>query len=138
MILCTENHSYRHFKKFHDTNHETSIFLFFAFSSESQYICDCLQESETGVTLLRPHPPPPMETMGRSIASEIHFTPGNNGTCEFLFKKITVVSESRHLELYIDDIYEMTSKGCAVTLKKGRYVGLIEYLALGKQYGESI
>lgn len=92
---------------------------FVCFSSESQFICDCLQESEAGVTLLRPHPPTPMATMGRSIASEIHFKP-DNSTCEFLFKKITVVSESRHLELYIDDVYEMTSKGCAVSLKKGR------------------
>ena len=91
--------------------------LSYILRSESQYTCDCLQQSGAGVLLLKPHP-----DFNTSSPSEVHFTPNPPPSqCEFLIQRMTVVSESKHLELYIDDIYEMTAKGCAVSLKKGRY-----------------
>jgi len=83
--------------------------------SESQYVCECVQAAEAGILLLRPSP-----EINTNAPSQIHLTPTNIPTNEFCVMKIIVVSESKHLELYIDDIYEMTSKGCTLSLKKGR------------------
>ena len=45
--------------------------------------------------------------------------------CDFCVTKIVVVSEARNVELYIDGMYEKTTKGMMLTLRKGKLVQML-------------
>ena len=68
---------------------------------------------------------PNLQTAG--IPCELHFT-ANPTKIQFCIIKIIVVSEAKHLELYLDDLYEKTTKGCMLTMKKGKYVEFFLYI----------
>lgn len=89
------------------------------FRSESQFVCDCVQSAGAGIMLLKP--PPETE----NIPCEMHIVPQasplSSSRGEYCVLKLTIISESKHLEMYIDDMYEETSKGCMLTVKKGKY-----------------
>lgn len=87
--------------------------------SESQFICNCIQSSGAGVILSQPHPESDV------VPCELHFT-AHPMAVQFCITKVVVVSEARHLELYLDDLYEKTSKGCMLTVKKGNKAALYE------------
>lgn len=78
-------------------------------------MCNSLQSAGNGVHLTQPHPETDL------IPCEMTFT-AHPVSCEFCVTKIIVVSEARNVELYIDGMYEKTSKGVMLTLRKGKSV----------------
>ena len=89
--------------------------LFVCPRTQDQIVCNCVQSSGSGVCLTQPHPETDV------IPCEMHFK-AHPLSSEFCITKIVIVSEARNLELYIDDMYETTARGCMLTLKKGKLV----------------
>ena len=80
---------------------------------ESQYICNCVQDKDMGVILTQPNissDPLPCQLTFKAHPSAINYS----------LKRVVVVSEAKHLELYVDDMYEKTERGRMLTLSKGR------------------
>jgi len=85
--------------------------------SESQFISSCIQSSGTGVIFNQPNPEldsTPCELQLAQHKNKCHIT------------KLLVVSEGKHVELYLNHIYAKTSKGCLVSAKKGKKAALYE------------
>lgn len=76
-----------------------------------------MQSAGSGILLLKPAPDP--IDGDRDIACEMHLAP-HSPRAEYCILKLSIVSESKHIELYLDDSYEETCKGCMVTVKKGK------------------
>ena len=76
-------------------------------------ITDSIQASNYGVILSQPNPeqgsiPCELQIVSQAIPNE------------YTISKLIIVSEAKHLELYVNDMYIKTSKGFMLTLKKGR------------------
>ena len=84
-------------------------------------MCSSVQAAGSGVSLTQPHPETDI------IPCEMTFT-AHPVACEFCITKVLVVSEARNVELYIDGMYEKTTKGMMLTLRKGKLVSFLQLL----------
>ncbi|XP_065071483.1 uncharacterized protein LOC135696127 [Rhopilema esculentum] len=87
--------------------------------AHEQVVCSAVQAAGNGVCLTQPHPETDI------IPCEMTFRAHPNAS-QFCVTNIVVVSEARNVELYVDDMYEKTTKGMMLTLKKGKNSALYE------------
>ncbi|XP_012566713.1 uncharacterized protein LOC101240882 isoform X1 [Hydra vulgaris] len=79
--------------------------------SESQVVTASIQASKNGVILSRPI------AFHETIACELQIESQDDQN-EYVLSKLIVVSEAKHLELYVNDMYIKTSKGLMLTFQK--------------------
>ena len=94
-------------------------------------VCSTVQAAGNGVRLTQPHPETDI------IPCEMTFRAHPNAS-QFCVTNIVVVSEARNVELYVDDMYEKTTKGMMLTLKKGKLVFYFFHLLYKKPVTTSL
>ncbi|XP_065648892.1 uncharacterized protein LOC101240882 isoform X2 [Hydra vulgaris] len=97
-------------------NVEDDIFHIFdvcdVMRSESQVVTASIQASKNGVILSRPI------AFHETIACELQIV-SQDDINEYVLSKLIVVSEAKHLELYVNDMYLKTSKGLMLPTQEG-------------------